>query len=76
MTSAIGKARKRLFAHDEDAQRYASADTFSEEYVVAQTDDGATNHRKVCPFSRNSILGSTTPNHTPENPVARTLAEN
>ncbi len=49
MTSAICKARKRLFAHDEDAQRYASADTCSEEYVVAQTDEGDTNHRKVCP---------------------------
>jgi len=46
MTSAICKARKRLFAHDEDAQQYAAADTFSEEYVVAQTDEGGTNHRK------------------------------
>jgi hypothetical protein len=65
MTSAICKARKRLFAHDEDAQRYAAADTFSEEYVVAQTDEGGTNHRKVCPAIHLFFLAQKRP-HIPK----------
>jgi hypothetical protein len=69
MTSAICKARKRLFAHDEDAQRYAAADTFSEEYVVAQTDEGGTNHRKVCP-AIHFFFSSTTPTHPKNIPAA------
>lgn len=38
MKSAIGKARKRLFAQDDDARPYAAADNLSGEYVADPTD--------------------------------------
>ena len=47
MKSAIGKAGKRFFAQDDDAQQYAAADTFSEEYVAVPTDAEATDYRTV-----------------------------
>jgi hypothetical protein len=47
MKSAIGKAGKRLFAQDDDAQLYAAADTLSEEYVAVSTEAEDTDNRTV-----------------------------
>ena len=47
MKSAIGKAGKRLFAQDDDAQQFAAADTISEEYVAVPTDTEGTDYRTV-----------------------------
>jgi hypothetical protein len=47
MKSAIGKARKRLFAQDDDARPYAAADNLPEEYVADPTDGGNTDYRMV-----------------------------